>query len=145
MLVFSKKKDVEFAKLRILDVMLSDEKQRVLGRETALLSLCKTNCLFVISMQLYLIGNLFLLSLFLLLFLFLLLKFFPLGKLNNFPRISIANNLRALRVDNIIILIKARTLFENIISNIPQIQLGKKTEKRKKKKQKKTKKNSLEK
>ena len=47
--------------------------------------------------------------LFPLLFLFLLLKFFPLGKLNNFPRISIANNLRALRVDNIIILIKART------------------------------------
>ena len=140
MLVFSKKKDVEFAKLRILDVMLSDGKQRVLGRETALLSLCKTNCLFVISMQLYLIGNLFLLSLFLLLFLFLLLKFFPLGKLNNFPRISIVNNLRALRVDNIIILIKARTLFENIISNIPQIQLGKKTEKRKKK-NKKNKKN----
>ena len=120
--------------------MLSDGKQRVLGRETALLSLCKTNCLFVISMQLYLIGNLFLLSLFLLLFLFLLLKFFPLGKLNNFPRISIANNLRALRVDNIIILIKARTLFENIISNIPQIQLGKKTEKRKKKNKKNKKK-----
>ena len=134
MLVFSKKKDVEFAKLRILDVMLSDGKQRVLGRETALLSLCKTNCLFLISVQLYLIGNLFLLSLFPLLFLFLLLKFFPLGKLNNFPRISIANNLRALRVDDIIILIKARTLFENIISNIAQIQLGKKTEKRKKKK-----------
>ena len=116
-----------------------DGKQRVLGRETALLSLCKTNCLFLISVQLYLIGNLFLLSLFPLLFLFLLLKFFPLGKLNNFPRISIANNLRALRVDNIIILIKARTLFENIISNIPQIQLGKKTEKRKKKKKKKKK------
>ena len=63
-------------------------------------------------MQLYLIGNLFLLSLFLLLFLFLLLKFFPSGKLNNFPRISIANNLRALRVDNIIILIKANTARE---------------------------------
>ena len=30
-------------------------------------------------------------------------QFFPSGKLNNFPRISIANNLRALRVDNIII------------------------------------------
>ena len=72
--MFSKKKDVEFAKLRFLDVMLSDEKQRVLGRETAFLSLCKTNCLFVISVQLYLIGSLFLLSL------FLLLKFFPLGK-----------------------------------------------------------------
>ena len=63
-----------------------------------------------------------------------IVKFFPLGKFINFPRISIANNLRALRIDNIIILIKARTLLEKIISNIPQIQLGKKTEKRKRKK-----------
>ena len=63
-----------------------------------------------------------------------IVNFFPLGKFINFPRISIANNLRALRIDNIIILIKARTLLEKIISNIPQIQLGKKTEKRKRKK-----------
>ena len=98
--------------------MLSDGKQRVLGRETALLSLCKTNCLFGISVQLYLIGTLFLLNLFLSLFLFLLLNFSLWENFINFPRISIANNLRALRIDNIIILIKARTLLEKKLFQI---------------------------
>ena len=48
-------------------------------------SLCKTNCLFGISVQLYLIWSLFLLNLFLSLFLFLLLNFSLWENLSVFP------------------------------------------------------------